>query len=110
MASPIPVTGSTTRLSLDGDTIVAPGGLIQSGSLKVESGACGTAVLVAGTKTVTTTKARTTSLIFLTVKTPGGTQGYLSVGTVTDGTSFVINSTSGSETSTVAWMIVEPKS
>jgi hypothetical protein len=67
----------------------------------------GTATLVGGTVVVNTTKATASSRIFLTVKTAGGTQGFLSY-TVSAGTSFTITSTSGTETSTVSWFIVEP--
>jgi len=66
----------------------------------------GTATLVAGTVTVSTTAALTASKIFVTVVTPGGVQGFLSVPTITNATSFVINSTSAAETSTVNWWII----
>lgn len=66
----------------------------------------GTATLVAGTVTVNTTAVTATSKIFVTVVTPGGTQGFLSVPTITAGTSFVINSSSATETSTVNWWII----
>ena len=68
--------------------------------------AFGSAVLVAGTKTVSTTAVATGDKIFLTRLVTGGTVGNLSVGTITDATSFVINSDSNLETSTVAWLIV----
>lgn len=66
----------------------------------------GTATLSAGTVTVATTSVTATSKVFVTVVTPGGTQGFISVPTITAGTSFVINSTSASETSTVNWWVV----
>lgn len=66
----------------------------------------GKAVLVAGTKTVSVTDLLSTDRIFLTRQVTGGTVGNLSVGTVTQNTSFVINSDSSSETSTVSWAIV----
>ncbi len=68
----------------------------------------GTATLAGGTATVITTAVTATSRIFLTVQAAGGTQGFLRINTRTAGVSFVITSTSGSETSTVAWLIVEP--
>jgi hypothetical protein len=68
----------------------------------------GRATLVAGTVTVSDTTVRATSQIFLTTRVAGGTLGILSVGTVVDATSFVINSTSGTDTSTVNWLIVDP--
>lgn len=67
----------------------------------------GSAVLVAGTVTVFTSSAKTTSLIFFTVKTIGGTPGTLSY-TVNDGVSFTITSNNVADTSTVNWQIWEP--
>lgn len=68
----------------------------------------GTATLVGGTVTVSTTAVGASSKIFLSRNTTGGTLGDLSapVGSIVAATSFVINSSSGSETSTVNWMIV----
>lgn len=64
------------------------------------------AAMTAGTITISTTAVTASSKIFLTHATVGGTPGVLSVGTITAGTSFVINSSSGSDTSTVNWWIV----
>lgn len=66
----------------------------------------GNAVLVGGTKTVTTGKATSTCVIQLSRKTAGGTIGDLTY-TITAGTSFTINSASGTDTSTVSWQITE---
>ncbi len=68
----------------------------------------GKSTLVTGTVTVSTTAVTASSHIFLTNNVVGGTIGELSVGTVVAGTSFVINSSSALDTSTIAWMIVEP--
>jgi hypothetical protein len=78
----------------------------------------GTAVLVGGTVTVSTTAVRnyagTTgstsrapvrSHIKITRVTSGGTPGAIDVRTITDGTSFVITSTSGTDTSVILWEI-----
>jgi hypothetical protein len=65
----------------------------------------GRATLVGGTVTVSTTEVHTGDNILLTNVTVGGTVGVLSVGTITDLTSFVINSSSGTDTSTVYWRI-----
>lgn len=69
----------------------------------------GTATLVGGTVTVTTSQVTAKSRIFMTRNTPGGTPGYLSapVASFTAGTSFVINSTSGTDTSTVNWYVID---
>jgi hypothetical protein len=68
----------------------------------------GTATLVAGTATVATTAVKTGAKIFLSVNTPGGTQGFLSApaASITNGTSFVINSSDVADTSTVNWWII----
>lgn len=90
-----------------GDVIVAAAGK----GLKVAEGAnarMGTAALAAGTVTVSTTAVTATSRILLTSQVDGGTPGFLRVSARTAGTSFVITSSSGTDTSTVAWMIVQP--
>lgn len=68
----------------------------------------GTATLVGGTKTIATSAIKTGSKVFLSVNTPGGTQGFLSApaASIVDSTSFVINSTSVTDTSTVNWWII----
>lgn len=76
--------------------------------LKVGTNATfGRATLSAGTVTVSTTKASTTMEVILSRRTAGGTLGHLSIGTITAGTSFVINSSSATDTSDVSWIIVE---
>lgn len=80
------------------------------GSLKYPSGAAacsGTATLVGGTVTVSTSCVQAASRVQLTVNTPGGTVGIQSapVASIVAGTSFVINSSSGADTSTVNWTI-----
>jgi hypothetical protein len=69
----------------------------------------GTATLVAGTVTVSTTKVTANSRIFLTVN--GGTLtniGSTYISARTAGTSFTISSTNILDASDVAWIIVEP--
>lgn len=67
----------------------------------------GTATLVAGTVTVSTAAVAAGSKILLSRQATGGTAGHLSVGTITAATSFVINSSSGTDTSTIYWRIAE---
>ncbi len=67
----------------------------------------GTAVLVGGTVTVANTSVTANSRIFLAHQTDGGTPGWVRVSAKTNGTSFVITSSSNTDTSTIAWMIVE---
>ena len=68
----------------------------------------GSATLVAGTVTVSNTSVTANSKIFLTSNVDGGTPGFLRVSARTASTSFTITSSSLLDTSTVAWLIVEP--
>jgi hypothetical protein len=85
-------------------TIAGKGFAVKEGS----NAKMGTAVLVGGTVTVSTTAVTANSRIFLTTQTVGGTIGVQYISARTAGTSFDITSSSGSDTSTVAWLIVEP--
>lgn len=79
--------------------------------LKIKEGAnaaMGTATLAGGTATVSTTKITASSRVFLTAQSTGGTPGALRVSARTAGTSFTITSSSGTDTSTVGWLIMEP--
>ena len=80
-------------------------------SPKLEDGsnkAMGVATLVGGTVTVNNTKVTANSRIFLTSQADGGTPGALRVSGRVAGTSFTITSSSGTDTSTVAFQILEP--
>lgn len=112
-------TGSATRDTTWGRQGVAQIGTADSDviiglagkGLRVKEGTnakMGTAVLVGGTKAVATTVVTATSRIYITSNADGGTPGWLRVSTRTAGTSFTIQSSSATDTSTVAWMIVEP--
>lgn len=70
--------------------------------------AAGNAVLVGGTVTVNSVDANSANEWSLTAKVIGGTQGILSVGTITANTSFVVNSSNAADTSTVSWLIFAP--
>lgn len=78
-----------------------------AGTLKLPN-ISGTTTLVGGTKTVSASSVTTTSKIFVSCNTPGGTQGFLSAPTasIVQGVSFVINSSSALDTSTVNWVII----
>jgi pectate lyase-like protein len=68
----------------------------------------GTANLVGGSAAVSNTSVTANSRIFLESNVPGGTPGWLRVSARTPGTSFTITSSSGTDTSTVAYEIFEP--
>lgn len=79
-------------------------------TLKVKSGTnakAGTATLSGGTVTVSTTAVTANSIVAVSTKTVGGTPGALFVNAITAGTSFVIKSTSGTDTSVVNWIIID---
>lgn len=68
----------------------------------------GLAILVGGTVTVTNRKIQAGDIVHLSRQVTGGTVGHLTKGTVTAGTSFVINSSSATDTSTIGWSILSP--
>ena len=67
----------------------------------------GVATLIAGTVAIAEVSVAANSLIFLSRTTTGGTVGHLS-SVIDAGVDFTINSSSGSDTSTIAWMIIKP--
>lgn len=68
----------------------------------------GVSTLSAGTVVVSTTAVTANSRIFLDNQTLGGTAGFLRVSARSAGTSFTILSSSNTDTSVIAWMLVEP--
>lgn len=101
--------GGSGSSGIDGDLILETRS--STGTLKLNDGAneqMGIATLVGGTVTVNNTKITANTRIFYAVDVAGGTQGFLRISARTAGTSFTITSTSGTETSTVVWMLVEP--
>lgn len=117
-----PVAAGTTVTATSGNITATNGNLVLTASGKTldiststaASAAMGTATLVNGTKTVSTTAIATGNYIFLQLDTPGGTSGIhysAPVGSITDGTSFVINAVDvtgavvTTDTSTIRWII-----
>lgn len=90
--------------SLSDVVLSSPGGHIE-----IEGGAVtdfiGSATLVGGTVTVANTNITATDRILVVRSTTGGTEGHLSY-TITPSTSFTINSSSGTDTSTVVYVII----
>ncbi|MFJ3812586.1 hypothetical protein ACIPWE_40285 [Streptomyces sp. NPDC090073] len=98
---------ASATLATDGSLSLATAG----GRLLVKEGTnagMGLATLVAGTVTVNTTAVTANTRVFLTAQSTGGTAGAVRVSARVAGTSFTITSTSGTDTSTVAWLLVEP--
>lgn len=102
-------TGTTTAfIDFDNGHIVSSK---LGGGLQIKEGAnarMGIATLVAGTVTVANTSVTANSRIFLTSQSDGGTTGALRVSTRVNGTSFTITSLSNTDTSVVAYHIIEP--
>lgn len=92
-------TGASTVTAVE-DHRAGPGGV--HGPLAV---LCGTATLVAGVATVSTTAVAADSNIQLTPQSAGGTPGWLRVSARTAGTSFTITSSSNTDTSVVGWVL-----
>ena len=101
------IDSGTTRF--DGDVKLNDAGngiYIKEGS----NATMGTATLVAGTVTVSTTKVTASSRILLTIQSLGTVAVPTTVGITarTAGTSFTITSANAVDTSVIAWMIFEP--
>ena len=99
--------GTGTAVNITGDLNLTTAG----NKIKITTGAnasIGTATLVGGTVTVNTTAVATGSIIMININTPSGTPGLISApaASIVNGTSFVINSSSVADTSTINWWII----
>jgi hypothetical protein len=98
----------------DGNNIVRGNGVNVSGELTgfgltlVDTTRMGEATLAAGIATVNTVSVTANSRIFITRQAAGGTLGHLAISNVVAGASFRIVSDSTSDTSRIAWVIIEP--
>lgn len=97
---------SSNRLVYNTGTAFEPVGAFRP--ITTANGFAGIATLVAGTVTVANTKVATGDYVKLFRQTAGGTLGDLSVGAIVDATSFVINSSSALDTSTIFWELARP--
>lgn len=91
--------------------VAKDGAITINSTLKIKEGSnarMGVATLVTGTVTVSNTSVTANTRIMLTAQNNGGTIGWLSVSARTASTSFTILSSSPTDTSDVAWMLVEP--
>jgi len=111
-------TGATPNsLSLQGSGSVArigggaAGTGLQVGGLTgsiVSKLTFGTGTLVAGTAVVSQTNVTSSSRIFTCSNADGGTPGWLRVTAKSAGVSFTVTSSSGTDTSTFTYLIIEP--
>lgn len=109
MTGALTLSGSGSNLSVGGNLTVATAGK----GLQVKEGSnakMGTATLVTGTKVVSTTAVTASSRIFITTQSLGTVTApkVIAVTARTAGTSFTLTSTDNTDTSVVAWMLVEP--
>lgn len=106
----------TTGLMKLGDGVTAwatlTGLLTTAGGLSVKEGGgaakMGTAVLVAGTVVVPTTAVGANTRVFVSAQTAAGTPGIVAASARTPGVSFTLTSSNAADTSTVAWLLIEP--
>lgn len=108
-------SGSDTNLyRIAGDALATDDDFVLNTAgkgIKIKEGSnakLGVATLVGGTVTVANTSVTANSRIMLTSQVDGGTPGFLRVSARTAATSFTITSGSASDTSTVAYHIIEP--
>lgn len=69
----------------------------------------GQSTLVGGTVVVSNTSVTASTRIFLSHANTSGTLGHLYISARVASTSFTITSSSGTDTSTVNWLLIEPK-
>ena len=87
-------------------------GLAGHSSFSLKDGAnkrMGQATLVGGTLLVANTTVTANTRIFLSHANTSGTLGHLYISARVAGTSFTITSSSGTDTSLVNWLLIEPK-
>lgn len=94
--------GAQTLVATTGGVVPAPT-VVQTGT---DSDTCGTSTLVGGTVVVATKAVTAASVIVYSRTTLGGTAGHIAISARTAGTSFTLLSASGTETSTVSWLII----
>ena len=95
-----PNIGNASGTSLSLSSVLV---LETSGSAAV----AGNLTLVGGAKTVSTSAATSTCVMFFQRKTTGGTIGFATTYSINHGTSFTLTSDSGLDTSIYSWGIVE---
>ena len=101
---------ASTSLTLSGAATNALDFTSVGGGVRYKEGANarqGVSTLVAGTVTVSNTSVTANSRIFVTPQNNSGTPGAVYVSAKTASTSFVITSTSNTDTRDVAWQITE---
>lgn len=99
----MPLSSSLPVSASDGRRIGVRGVDVLEGS----NARMGVATLVNGTVTVANTSVTALTRIFLTPQSEVDTPGFVSVTTITPGVSFVIGSSTATDDSVVAWLLLE---
>lgn len=97
----------SNRMALSGNVLKVNGLNVGTGT-NIGQIKHGRATLVGGTVTVLDASVTTNSRIFASSAVGGGTPGWLRVSARSAGVSFTILSSSGTDTSQVDWMIINP--
>lgn len=111
------ITSGGNMVANTGLTVNSGGIGITSGNLTITAGKLnvpgsgtaaivGTSTLTGGAVTIATSAVTTNSKIFLTYLYPLSNAGILQVRTINNGVSFLVNSSSGTDTSAFNWFIV----
>ena len=90
-----------------GSTVMSNQAWVNNREMPVGYKQSGQVSLVAGTTTIASNIVKAGSVIRVSRFSAGGVMGHLSVGTIIDGVSFVINSTDVGDTSEVVWEILD---
>ena len=70
------------------------------------TGIAGSGTLSGGTAVITSSQVKATSHVYLTDTSNGANEGTLSVGTITPGTSFAVNSSNASDANTFNYLLI----
>lgn len=97
----------SNRMSLLGNVLSINGLNVGTGT-NISQIKHGRTTLVAGTKVVSDTSVTANSRIFVCGAVDGGTPGWLRVSARSAGASFTIQSSSGTDTSQVDWLLINP--
>lgn len=98
---------ATNRMALSGNVLRVNGLNVGTGT-NIAQIKHGRAVLIGGTVTVADASVTANSRIFVCGAVDGGTPGWLRVSARSAGVSFTITSSSGTDTSTVDWLVINP--
>jgi hypothetical protein len=103
--------GSATFGPINTSALTVTGATVLNGPIQLREGSnaiMGVATMVAGVATVPNTAVTANSRIFVTSNSDGGTPGAFRISSRIPGTSFNITCTQNTNTSQVAWLLLNP--